>query len=73
MEDSKREIQYLEEKVSENLGSEIGSIFGTHRMVLQDARLKNEVIEKIRKTNFTPEFAVSLGFACLHQKIPGCE
>lgn len=60
IEDSKKEIQDLEEKVSENLGSEIGSIFGTHRMVLQDARLKNEVIEKIKKTNFTPEFAVSL-------------
>ncbi len=60
IEDSKREIHDLEQKVSENLGSEIGSIFGTHRMVLQDARLKNEIIEKIKKTNFTPEFAVSL-------------
>lgn len=60
IEDSKKEIQDLEFKVSENLGSEIGSIFGTHRMVLQDIRLKNEIIEKIKKTNFTPEFAVSL-------------
>ncbi|NOG41403.1 MAG: HPr family phosphocarrier protein [Planctomycetes bacterium] len=60
IEDSKKEIHDLEQKVSENLGSEIGSIFGTHRMVLQDVRLKNEIIEKIKKTNFTPEFAVSL-------------
>ena len=29
-------------------------------MILQDARLRNEVIEKIKKVNFTPEFAVSL-------------
>lgn len=57
---SKKEIEDLEKKVSENLGSEIGSIFGTHRMVLQDARLKDEIIKRIRKTNFTPEFAVSL-------------
>ncbi|GAB61755.1 MAG: phosphoenolpyruvate--protein phosphotransferase [Candidatus Jettenia sp.] len=60
IEDSKKEIQDLESRVSENLGSEIGSIFGTHRMVLQDVRLKNEIIDKIKKTNFTPEFAVSL-------------
>ncbi len=60
IEDSKKEIHDLEKNVSENLGSEIGSIFGTHRMVLQDIRLKNEIIEKIKKTNFTPEFAVSL-------------
>ncbi|TLD41598.1 MAG: Phosphoenolpyruvate-protein phosphotransferase of PTS system [Candidatus Jettenia ecosi] len=60
VEDSKKEIQDLESRVSENLGSEIGSIFGTHRMVLQDVRLKNEIIDKIKKTNFTPEFAVSL-------------
>lgn len=60
IEDSKKEIQDLESRVSENLGSEIGSIFGTHRMVLQDIRLKNEIIDKIKKTNFTPEFAVSL-------------
>lgn len=60
IEDSKKEIHDLEKDVSENLGSEIGSIFGTHRMVLQDIRLKNEIIEKIKKTNFTPEFAVSL-------------
>src|SRR3989339_1955830 len=46
IEDSKKEIDDLEKKVSEDLGSEIGSIFGTHRMILQDARLKNEVIEK---------------------------
>ncbi|MEK7789236.1 MAG: HPr family phosphocarrier protein, partial [Planctomycetota bacterium] len=60
IEDSKKEIDDLEKKVSEDLGSEIGAIFGTHRMILQDARLKNEVIEKIKKVNFTPEFAVSL-------------
>lgn len=60
IEDSKREIHDLEQKVSENLSSEIGSIFGTHRMVLQDVRLKNEIIDKIKRANFTPEFAVSL-------------
>lgn len=60
IEDSKREIYDLEQKVSENMSSEIGSIFGTHRMVLQDARLKNEIVDKIKKANFTPEFAVSL-------------
>ena len=60
IEDAKKEVHELEQKVSENLGSEIGSIFGTHRMVLQDKRLKNEIIERIQKTNFTSEFAVSL-------------
>ncbi|MCF6157877.1 MAG: phosphoenolpyruvate--protein phosphotransferase [wastewater metagenome] len=68
---SKREIQNLETKVSENLGSEIGSIFGTHRMVLQDTRLKNEIVEKIRKTNFTPEFAVSLALRVYIRKFQG--
>lgn len=29
-------------------------------MVLQDVRLKNEIIDKIKRANFTPEFAVSL-------------
>jgi len=60
IEDSKKEIHDLETNISENISSEIGSIFGTHRMILQDARLKNEIIEKIQKANFTPEFAVSL-------------
>jgi phosphotransferase system enzyme I (PtsI) len=60
IEDSMKEMHELETKVSENLGSEIGSIFGTHRMVLQDTRLRNEIIEKIKKANFTPEFSVSL-------------
>jgi len=60
IEASKKEIFELENKVSENLGSKISAIFGTHMMVLQDTRLKNEIIEKIKKTNFTPEFAVSL-------------
>lgn len=60
IEDSKKEIYDLEQKVSDNLGSEVGSIFGTHRMLLQDVKLKNEIIDKIKKTNFTPEFAVSL-------------
>jgi len=60
IEDSKKEIHALEQKVSDDLGSSIGSIFGTHLMVLQDGRLKNDIVEKIRKTNFTPEFAVSL-------------
>ncbi len=60
IEDSKKEIHDLEQKVSENMSSEIGSIFGTHRMVLQDVRLKNEIVDKIKKANFTPEFAVSL-------------
>lgn len=71
IEDSKKEIHDLEQKVSENLGSEIGSIFGTHRMVLQDARLKNEIIEKIKKTNFTPEFAVSLALRVYIRKFQG--
>jgi phosphotransferase system enzyme I (PtsI) len=60
IEDSKKEIHTLEQKVSDDLGSDIGSIFGTHLMILQDGRLKNDIIEKIKKTNFTPEFAVSL-------------
>lgn len=59
-EDSKKEIHALVQKVSDDLGSSIGSIFSTHLMVLQDVRLKTDIIDKIRKTNFTPEFAVSL-------------
>ncbi|MDR4507293.1 MAG: phosphoenolpyruvate--protein phosphotransferase [Candidatus Brocadiaceae bacterium] len=60
IEDSKREMHDLEKKISENLGSEVGSIFGTHSMVLDDARLRNEITDRIKKTLFTPEFAVSL-------------
>jgi len=63
IEDSKKEIYDLETKISENISSDIGSIFGTHRMILQDIRLKNEIIEKYKRLILHPNLLFPLLYA----------
>ena len=46
-----KEIEKLEESVSKNLGSQIASIFATHKLMLQDRQLMREFSERWNKTN----------------------
>ena len=55
-----KEIDELEGNVSKKLGSQIGAIFATHKLMLQDENLKHAFVEKIEKNNFSAEYAVSL-------------
>ncbi len=55
-----KEIEKLEESVSKNLGTQIGSIFATHKLMLQDKQLICEFCEKIEYNKFSAEYAVSL-------------
>ncbi|ODS33143.1 MAG: phosphoenolpyruvate-protein phosphotransferase [Candidatus Scalindua rubra] len=57
---ARKEIEELENNVSKKLGSQIGTIFATHKLMLQDKNLMNEFIEKIEISNFSAEYAVSL-------------
>jgi phosphotransferase system enzyme I (PtsI) len=55
-----KEIEKLEDRVSENLGSEIASIFATHKLMLQDKLLIREFSKKVEQHKFSAEYAVSL-------------
>ena len=55
-----KEIEKLEEAVANNLGSQISSIFATHKLMLQDTLLLSEFSEKVKHHKFTAEYAVSL-------------
>ena len=55
-----KEIEKLEDRVSENLGSEIGSIFATHKLMLQDKLLLREFSKKVEEHKFSAEYAVTL-------------
>ncbi|MGR3303425.1 MAG: phosphoenolpyruvate--protein phosphotransferase [Candidatus Scalindua sp.] len=55
-----REIEKLEESVSKNLGSQIGSIFATHKLMLQDKQLMREFSERVQENNLSAEYAVTL-------------
>ena len=54
------EIEKLEDHVSNNLGSEIGSIFATHKLMLQDKLLLSEFSKKVEQHKFSAEYAVTL-------------
>ncbi len=54
------EIEKLEDSVSKNLGSQIGSIFATHKLMLQDKLLLREFSSKVEQLKFSAEYAVSL-------------
>ncbi|HHT9119953.1 MAG TPA: phosphoenolpyruvate--protein phosphotransferase [Candidatus Hypogeohydataceae bacterium YC41] len=56
--EAKQELRELEEKVSSRLGHEVGTILGAHRMILQDHRLKEEFITKIKDLRVKAEFAI---------------
>ena len=55
-----KEIEKLEDRVSENLGSQIASIFATHKLMLQDKLLLREFSKKVEEHKFSAEYAVSL-------------
>jgi phosphotransferase system enzyme I (PtsI) len=55
-----KEIEKLEDRVSENLGSQIASIFATHKLMLQDELLLREFSKKVEEHKFSAEYAVSL-------------
>ena len=55
-----KEIEKLEDSVSKNLGSQIGSIFATHKLMLQDKLLLREFSNKVEQHKFSAEYAVSL-------------
>ncbi|MCR4291044.1 MAG: phosphoenolpyruvate--protein phosphotransferase [Candidatus Scalindua sp.] len=55
-----KEIEKLEERVSENLGSQIASIFATHKLMLQDKLLLREFSKKVEQHKFSAEYAVTL-------------
>jgi phosphotransferase system enzyme I (PtsI) len=55
-----KEIESLENSVSKNLGSQIGSIFATHKLMLQDKLLLREFSEKVIQNKFSAEYAVTL-------------
>ncbi len=57
---ARKEIEELETGTSKKLGSQVGTIFATHKLMLQDENLKQEFIENIKKNNFSAEYAVSL-------------
>jgi phosphotransferase system enzyme I (PtsI) len=57
---ARKEIEELERDTSKKLGSQVGTIFATHKSMLQDENLKQEFIENIKKNNFSAEYAVSL-------------
>ncbi|GAX62062.1 phosphoenolpyruvate-protein kinase [Candidatus Scalindua japonica] len=58
--DAWKEIEALENSVSKNLGSQIGSIFATHKLMLQDKLLLREFSEKVEQHKFSAEYAVTL-------------
>jgi phosphotransferase system enzyme I (PtsI) len=43
---ARKEIEELETGTSKKLGSQVGTIFATHKLMLQDENLKQEFIEK---------------------------
>ncbi len=55
-----KEIEELENSVSKNMGSQIGSIFATHKLMLQDKLLLREFSEKVEQNKFSAEYAVTL-------------
>ncbi|MGR3177044.1 MAG: phosphoenolpyruvate--protein phosphotransferase [Candidatus Anammoxibacter sp.] len=58
--DAQEEISQLESTVTDKLGKEIGNIFGAHKTLLGDERLKKQFIEKIKKHGYCAEYSVSV-------------
>ncbi len=56
--EAKHELKELQEKVSSQLGGDVASILGVHRTILQDHRLKEEFIAKIKDLRVKAEFAI---------------
>jgi len=52
-------LEENERVARERLGDQYGAIFGAHRMMLQDPKLRDEIETLIRSKCFSPEFATS--------------
>lgn len=52
-------LEENERVARERLGDQYGAIFGAHRMMLQDPKLRGEIESLIRSKCFSPEFAAS--------------
>jgi phosphotransferase system enzyme I (PtsI) len=53
------ELDRLARQVSEKAGSTIAEIFSAHAAALRDDYFRDEFVDRIRKDNYTAEFAVS--------------
>ncbi len=54
-----REIGDNEKLASEQLGKEVGAIFGAHLQMARDTKLQGEIEQLIRDRSYSPEFALS--------------
>ena len=59
IETASEEIERHQQTVSRELGDEYGAIFGAHRQMLCDGRLRGELETLIRNRHYSPEYAVS--------------
>jgi phosphotransferase system enzyme I (PtsI) len=58
VERSKRDVQALQERISQEVGKGSAAIFGAHLWVLSDRTLHNEVLRRIRGNRFSAEYAI---------------
>ena len=58
VEDSKAEIDTLQDRVTGKLGPEVGEIFLGHLKLLEDEHLWNECVERIRENNLSDEHGI---------------
>ncbi len=63
VEQAKRDIQALQERMSREVGEGAAAIFGAHLWVLSDQALREEVLHRIRINRFTAEYAMDRGLA----------
>ena len=59
IENSKAEIESLQDRATSRLGPEVGEIFLGHLMLLRDDHLWQECVVRMRERSYTPEYAVS--------------
>ena len=59
LEAARKEMVGYERTVTEKLGEQVGAIFGAHAQIIDDPKLRREIIDLIGEKNYTPEYAVS--------------
>lgn len=67
------EINELEGNISRRVGAKIGTIFATHRLMLEDKKLRQEFVERIEKNKFSAEYSVSLSLRVYVRKFKEIE
>lgn len=53
------ELAFSRDAIARELGTHYGAIFDAHEQLLRDKRLRGEMDDLIRETNYSPEYAVS--------------